>query len=229
MKIAHVIKTSATIISMCVSMFANAEKHNVKEYGIAIIPDDTCYAIAGKLNQDISGYANTMPNLQNTWHITLFQGAFITEDLQYIQKEIDKLKDYKIDVILYGMVSKSNRWIDLNIKNEPKLVKLHEKTVQLLSKYTKRKLDRVNDIYHDLEPDMQRQSDQFGVYGILGYYRPHLTLFYSENADSKIYDIYEKYYKNYNDKIRCEIKNIVIGELGYAGNITKVIYTKDLK
>jgi len=47
-----------------------AVEHNIKEYGIVILPEEKCTKVAEKLNQDITKILSHFKNAKNHWHVT---------------------------------------------------------------------------------------------------------------------------------------------------------------
>lgn len=198
-----------------------------KEYGIALLPEARCDEQANFLNRVIASNIKGAPNPVNNWHITLYQGAYDYEDITEIIKNLKKLEFYPIDLKFTNIEPTSNRWVDYIIEKDPSLQELHEKIVDIASKYHKAPLVRADEAYSSLPADKRSQIDKYGSSGILEHYKPHMTIYYKYPADPNIVEIV-KTIQPLVKQLQCKAQQIAIGELGYNGNMIRVVYTKSL-
>lgn len=205
-----------------------AEDNDIKEYGIVILPDHKCRKIAENLNQDIAKILSDFKNVKNYWHITLYHGAYETKDLKEIYNKLKALPLKPFNLTFTKIYSTANRWVDLGTEKTEYLQELHKSIVQLASPYHKRPLKRAADIYNDLSVDKRKQIHSYGVSGVLELYNPHMTLFYQYPPNVKLQEAAKKIANKVTNNIVCKASKIVLGELGYNGNIEKIIYNIDI-
>ena len=205
-----------------------AVEHNIKEYGIVILPEEKCTKVAEKLNQDITKILSHFKNAKNHWHVTLYHGAYDTKDIKEIYNKIKAIELKPFTLSFSKISSTSNRWIDLGTEKTEYLQELHKAIVQLASPYHKRPLDRSRDIYKDMTSIQQKQVDNYGVSGLLELYNPHMTLFYQYPPSSELQHAAKEIAVNFKENMVCKASKIVVGELGYNGNIQKIIYSIDI-
>jgi len=193
-----------------------------KEYGIALKLNATCSAEAISLNKICAEAWPNLENPSNTWHITLYHGAYKDSDLWDICSKINALNTQHITLNFSTIYNTANRWVDWKIDKTEELALLHHKVVDIASPYHQLPLERSKDVYDSLSTPQKAQVDKYGVSGILDLYNPHTTLFYQYPPDTILNDITEilpaeiimSYYP----------ESLILGELGYNGNITSVLY-----
>lgn len=123
----------------------------------------------------------------------------------------------------------SDRWVDWGIEKTEVLKNLHRSIVEIASKYHKRPLDRARDVYNEVDQERKNQIDEYGVPGVMNLYNPHMTLFYiypAKAAIQKIPNVIKD--KKYENAV-FKASKIVIGELGYNGNILRIVDSIYLK
>lgn len=202
---------------------------DVAEYGIAIIPEESCVKKAQLLNKEIAKNLPKLENPHNQWHVTLFQGAFTVEDIKIIKSKISKLNIKQFEIEFEDLADTDDRWIDWEIDGTRYLQKLHEKIVAIASPYYRRPLNRASTLYDLLDEKDRSQIDQYGTRGVMDQYRPHLSVFYVCPPNPVIRKIPEIIEDDKYEDIECKAKKIVIGKLAYDGHMTKVVETINLK
>jgi 2'-5' RNA ligase len=220
-------KLMVAIVGVMVMISASARAHldddrEIQEYGIVLIPEAKCLEQAKRINAEIVAKLPNFTHVHNQWHITLYHSAYLKKDIPEIKKKLANLHASPLTLEFSSFSEFANKWIFWNIHKNHELQKLHERVVDLASPYHQRILNRVQDTYNSLEKGKRQQADQYGVDGILEFYNPHMTVFYQDPPDHKI----ESALKNIQsipEKTVCMASEIVIGELGYNGNILKVI------
>lgn len=201
-----------------------AIESNIKEYGIVILPEEKCKKEAERLNINIAKILSHLENIENYWHVTLYHGAYETNDLHEIYSKLKELPLKPFTLNFTKIYSTSDRWIDLRTEKTEYLQNLHGSVVSLASPYHKRPLARSKDIYKDMTSDQRQQVDNHGVSGILTMYNPHMTLFYLYPPRPELQEAVVKIENSFKKNIVCKASKIVLGELGYNGNIEKIIY-----
>lgn len=205
------------------SLVLGSERGVVKEYGIAITLEKKCGELAQKLNQGISQLLPQFKNLPNIWHITLYQGAFKEADLLKIESAILDLNIKKFDVKLTKFYTTADRWVDWGVKKTDILDVLHKKVVNIIGPYHLRPLNRVQDILDGIEKKIKKQIDMYGTFGLMDCYKPHMTLFYLYPPNKEIRKIPQIIEDERYEGVSCKSDQLIIGELGYNGNIIRVV------
>ena len=160
--------------------------------------------------------------------LLIYHGAYDTKDIKEIYNKIKAIELQPFTLNFSKISSTSNRWIDLGTEKTEYLQELHKAIVQLASPYHKRPLDRSRDIYKDMTSIQQKQVDNYGVSGLLELYNPHMTLFYQYPPSSELQHAAKEIGVNFKENMVCKASKIVVGELGYNGNIQKIIYSIDI-
>jgi len=207
---------------------ALAAENSIKEYGIVILPEEKCTKAAENLNADITKLLPHLRNVQNYWHVTLYHGAYEIKDLSQIYSKIKELPLKPFTLTFTKISSTSDRWIDLGTEKTEYLQNLHVSVVHLASPYHKRPLARSADGYKDMTSDRRQQIDAYGVSGVLELYNPHMTLFYQYPPNSELQEVAKKIETHFKKNMICKASKIVLGELGYNGNIEKIVYNVDI-
>ena len=101
--------------------------------------------------------------------------------------------------------------------------RLHETVVKIASPYHMRILDRVQDIYSTLSAVRKNHADKYGASSVMELYNPHMTLFYLYPPAIAIQKIPLLLENTHYENLICKMDKIIIGKLGYNGNITEVI------
>jgi len=205
------------------SLVLGSERGVVKEYGIAIILEKKCCKLAQKLNQDISKLLPQFKNLPNIWHITLYQGAFKESDLLKIESAILDLNIKKFDIKFTKFYTTADRWVDWGVEKTDILDVLHRRVVNIISPYHLRPLNRVQDILDGIEEKMKKQIDMYGTFGLMNFYKPHMTLFYLYPPSKSIRKIPQIIEDGRYEGINYKSDKLIIGELDYNGNIIRVV------
>lgn len=216
------------IITLFTSIFAvqvSAKEINIKEYGIVILPEDRCVKKAEISNISIKKLFNNLKTVKNYWHVTLYHGAYEINDLSKIYNKLKELQLRPFTLNFSKIYSTADRWIDLGVEKTIHLQNLHTSAVLLASPYHKRPLARSTDVYKDMTIDQREQVDSYGVSGILSSYNPHMTLYYQYPPNSELQQAALEMESNAKINMVCKASRIVLGELGYNGNVEKIIYS----
>ena len=190
----------------------------ISEYGIVLIPSKECTNKAIELNEIIAHRLAGLENPHNNWHVTLYHGAFEQKDLSAIYNKLRSLNVKNVLLKFSKIYPTSDRWIDWGVQKNSELQALHEAVVRIASPYHKRPLKRSADIYDSLDSEKKHQVDEYGVSGILQYYNPHMTLFYQYPPSPTLQNI------KLDQVLRVCHAHIAVGELGYNGNIVKILH-----
>jgi 2'-5' RNA ligase len=212
------------LLSISITQVLAIESSNIKEYGIVVLLEEKCTKEAEKLNINISQVLSHLQNVKNYWHVTLYHGAYEINSLDEIYNKLQELQLRPFTLNLTKIYSTADRWIDLGIEKTEYLQNLHTSVVLLASPYHKRPLVRSTDIYKDMTSSQREQVDNYGVSGILTMYNPHMTLFYQYPPSFELQQTAIKIGNNFTN-IVCKASKIALGELGYNGNIEKIIYS----
>ncbi len=204
-------------------------KITCKEYGIALLLPDNYVTEAQRLSDQISRKL-FQRNLDNHFHITLYQGCFAEDQIREIFK---KLSDQKFAAPGIKMSSdiefQDKKYINWNVLENEKLKDLHSKVVITAAPYHQGILKRLADNNQKFDSKTQKQIDQYGVNGVLENYKPHVTLFYLPATNLEAKDlINENFIKDLtptstSTSNETAANNLVIGEIGYDGNLVNII------
>lgn len=206
--------------------YALGSQDKLKEYGIVVLPEDKCTQRAAEFNKYIAENLSNFENAKNHWHVTLYHGAYEEKDLDAIYKKLQALPLKPFIISFTNIYPTADRWIDWGMEKNPYLHQLHEAVINLAGTYHKRPLHRVKDVYGDLSKDKRKQVDEYGVNGLFTMYNPHMTLFYKYPPDISLQEAAKKAAGKFpNTNMQCAADKIALGELGYNGNIIKVLYT----
>jgi len=199
-----------------------------KEYGIALLLPEEYVGEAQRLSDQIS---RKLPkeNLPNHFHITLYQGNFSESGLREIFK---KLSDQNFISPRISMDSKikyeDKKYINWNVKENKELEELHSKILKIASPYHQGILKRMIDNYQKFDSETQKQIDKYGVNAVADNYKPHVTLFYLPSENPEVPDLIENIIPVENVE-KAVADSLVIGEIGYDGNLINIIDKIHLK
>ena len=213
----------------------------MKEYGIVLLPTPEVGVEAERLNKEITKTFPNMPNQPNNFHITLLQGRFKESNLASL---IEAVKATLTDNFIRPLEIELEPALSLHgaqnifcdVKKNSDLLNLHGLILHNISMLRDASLQRYQDTYLTLAPHHQKQIDQFGVRGVLEHYHPHFTLFYGEKPvkeqieaqTQKIQQVAQSLVPN-KDLLKFTATTVAIGELGYQGNLIKIIERIELK
>jgi 2'-5' RNA ligase len=195
----------------------------IQEYGIVLIPETNCINIAQTLNQKIAGHLPHFANIINKWHITLYHGAYNKKDIPRIKAAISAFKPCSFLLQMTDFYSTNNQWVSWGVNKTDTIQKLHEYIVYAISSYRQRPINRELNEYNTLSAHDKKQIDQYGISKVLEHYNPHLTLFYAPYADLTVPSVLPLIKNERYQNITCKVAKIIIGVLGYNGNITKIV------
>lgn len=204
---------------------------SIREYAIAVLLPPEAAKKAAEMNKQIAAQLPTFANPHNNWHVTLYHLACNKEAISEIVSKLRELKVEPFKLSFTGLYATADRWVDWGMTNTEPLGALHKTVVEIASKHHKRPLKRASDIYNTLPAEKRAQVDAYGVSGVLEFYNPHTTLFYYEfeknglKGDMALQAVSKKLTEmNGMAEVTCDASVIVVGELGYNGNITKILY-----
>lgn len=219
-----------TVIYCLTCSRALAQK-DYKEYGIALVLPKTYSIEAQKMNQKIAEQVPTK-NLPNVFHVTLFQGNFTKNKMTQLLQDLRSQHFTTVTIAPeHKIKSEKQRYINWSVKKSEQLQSLHERIVKIASPYHLGALSRFVDSYNDLSEKQRQQVEIHGMAGVLDEYEPHVTLFYFPQENSEIKKIVKKILppKFTPEFQELESRSIVIGGLGYNGNIEKIFYEIELE
>lgn len=219
----------ASFAILTYSALASAGANNVKEYGIVILPETKCATKAAEINSEIAQKLSQLANPYNNWHVTLYHGAFEPHALSKITHALVDLKIQPFNLHFTNIYAKSYRWIDLGMKKSEVLHKLHKKIVSIASKHHVKVLDRARDVYNATSNEKRHQIDEYGVSGVMSLYKPHMSLFYTYPPYPGLTEVAKEIAKMHEGIMVCKASFIAIGELGYNGNIIKILDTINIE
>jgi 2'-5' RNA ligase len=222
-------KLNLVFLLLIIAPQAIAYKHlGYKEYGIAVLPDSACIEKASLLNKELAKELNMFPNPINQWHITLYQGVYDYDDILQIIHHLKKLALPPLNLTFTNIYTTSDRWVDYGVEKTPQLQKLHESVVHFAAKYHRHPLSRIKDIYKTLDRERKKQVDKYGITGVLQDYKPHMSLFYKYPASPTLQQAANEISHHASSNFVCAAEQIAIGEIVYNGNMTRIVYTKNI-
>lgn len=215
--------------------YVNAQ--NIQEYGIALKVDEKCMQQIVDLQKVIK---NNMPDIiqpANTPHITLYQAAFFTNDLDSIKKHINSISLTQLPI---EFQFPDERLLALNVIKTSDLENMHRQIVKFFSPYHRQAIERMKASFENFSSEKQQQIIKYGTTNILEFYNPRLTLWYGyKQADERIDKVHTEiwskiidnisYNPNERQYLSCYATNILIGVLGPQGNMGKIIESFNLK
>jgi len=205
------------------------EEDQIKEYGIVIFPSAEVAVKAAKMNTELQKLSGS-EDPTNFWHVSLYHLACSRSDLNHIIGQLKALPLELFDLKFKDVYCTADRWIDWGMENTEPLHELHRKIVKIARPYKKWPLQRASDIYETLLPDKQAQVNTYGVSGVLELYTPHMTLFYRYPADTTLQEAAKQFaIENSEVEMSGNASSIGLVELGYNGNITKIIKCINLR
>ncbi len=199
-----------------------------REYGVALLMPQEYLQEAQRINNEIVAQIRK-ENLPNVFHITLFQGCFFRSDIDELYQ---KVKSWRLKAIKIALVKEikglEKKYINWPVYNNNALNDLHILMLNNFGPQHHGALARYIDSYRELNAKQRRQVDFYGVAGVLDEYAPHVTLFYFANKNSEIDDIIKNIAPpRFGDEVMAG--TVAIGELGYNGNMEKVLYSVELE
>lgn len=213
---------TGVLIMLSSSVAISAE---IKEYAIALQVQDSCTQQAEHLNKQIAAQLPWLKNTPNKWHVTLYHAAFNTKDIDAIYAKLKKVKLQPMTLNFTKIYPTADRWISWDIQPDQQLQELHTNVVSLATVYHKRPIQRAVDAYAESSPADRRQIDQYGINGLFEQYHPHMTLYYQYPPDHYIEKVAAMIAAP--TETKCKIARMVIGELGYNGNILNIVKAID--
>ena len=220
-------------ILICCSIYSKALAQEVyKEYGIALILPPEYSIEAQKMNKEIAAQVPTATNMPNVFHVTLFQGCFAETKIGKLYLELKNQNFKKIKIRLAPEIKTAeDHYINWSVHKSKELQNLHKAAVKIANPYHQGILARYLDSINELNKKQRSQVVIYGMSGLLDEYNPHVTLFYFAKKSSEIKNIAKKISppKLTKGSPAPEAYSIAIAELGYNGNIEKVLYSIELK
>lgn len=202
---------------------------DVAEYSIALIPETSCIKKAQSLHKEIAKNLPRIKSLANISHVTLFQGAFTREDLSKIKNKLVKLDAKRFEIEFDGLKNTNDKWIDWVADKSKALRELHEQVVEIASPYYRRPINRFGSSYDILNAEEQKQVDEYGAKGVLDLYKPHMSLYYVHPENAALQKVPGAISDEKYEDVKCKVRKIVVGKIGYDGNMTRVAHTILLK
>jgi len=220
------------ILGFCATITPAWADNNYKEYGIALALPQRHVEAAQKMHEEIYARLSLTQNLPNVFHITLFQGRFLQGQVNELFLELKKQHFKKVKIKLKQKIEvEQDRYITWPVKKNNDLEKLHKNVVTLLNSYHHGIMSRYIDSYNSLNKKQQQQIEKYGMAGVLGEYNPHVTLFFftKKNSNAEIIGRQISIAKINQGFQGVDASQLVIGELGYNGNIENILYKIELE
>lgn len=214
------------------------------EYAIAILPSSEGVQKITDIHKKLAEQLipQGLEEKPNKCHVTLYHGAYKAQDLPAISAKLGDIA-YNIksltlnfkDIVVVG----PNRWIDINIKRSDEnpeveqaykaICNLHRKVVDTFNEYHQRPLERAIVALEALKDQIAagnenalkiaKQIQTYGVSGLYELYNPHTTMWYQWPTNPALEKAVESVKPEVNDSFSCDGWALVIGKLGFNGNI----------
>ncbi|WP_342169916.1 hypothetical protein [Rickettsia endosymbiont of Seladonia tumulorum] len=214
------------------------------EYAIAILPSSEVAQKFTDINTKLAKQLGPqgLEHKHNKCHVTLYHGVYNFLDLPKISAKLADIAyntknitlNFKNEIVVTG----PDRWIDINIKrfDENDKVKkdyeaicdLHNKVVDTFNEYHKHPLERASNTLETLKPKIEaqdenalkiaKQIEKYGVSGFKELYNPHTTIWYQWPTNLALNDAANSVKGEASD-FSCDASALVLGELGFNGNI----------
>lgn len=211
------------------------------EVGIIIIPDDLTQKEARKLHlssleslvkSKIFDQENYEKSFPNNFHITLFQLRIVEDNLSLLSRVVEKLLadfstlSFRMDNDLQD-TQHHIFWASHEAENLPSLNKLHHQVVYAAKDLRDLSIpfSRANPTEKIFSEKQCEDIKEFGIFwGLPHNFNPHITIIYNSGQDRDGISIKECI-QHIKPKSLHEFhgKAIVIGELGPAGNVIKIL------
>ena len=201
-----------------------------KDLAIFILPDTAVGKEAKRLNAEIASKMNGMENVKNHYHITLFQGRFLEDQLPALFKAVDALayRQFPIEMepSLTSVADRNVRW---NVKKTGDIQKLHEAVLKATDPYRHGTTRYYESSYLELDSDARQQADIYGSAGNLDQYTPHITLYYGQLRYTKIGEVASLLKPDLNFSTKSfTARTIAIGEVGEHGNLLNILHQSNM-
>ncbi|MBS0235940.1 MAG: hypothetical protein JSS50_01225 [Proteobacteria bacterium] len=199
---------------------SNPKKSPYRQYGVALLVDETCTNKARELNKIV---AKRLPDLKNVRHypsVPLLTIGLSSVELGNFTKELHRMKLKQFTVSLDKIYSDNNQKISWEVVKSAPLEELH-KTLSELVRSTNLLMNRGKIKSNASQiADSKEAIKQEQVMLVTNFAMP---LFLKEPADQRLQTISAD--MSYGNKgYQCAIEFLAIGEIGKAGNLSKVIY-----
>jgi len=205
-------------------------KDGYKEYGIALILPKEYFTEAQRMNKEIAVQMPDVVNLPNVFHVTLYQGRFLDNQIKELYQELKNQNFSKIKIQLDSTIKTvEDCYINWPVKKNQELENLHKKIVEIATPYHHGILFRYSDRYNKLSKKQQKQATLYGMPELLENYNPHITLFYLSEENSEIKNIAKKISPTKLSQNSQESASIAIGEIGYNGNMVRILHRIELQ
>lgn len=216
-----------SILIFCIIQNNALADDDYKEYVIALVLPKEYAAQAQVMNQEVVTQVPLIATLPNIFHITLYQGRFSKNEIEGIYQKLAYQNFPRIRINLEPKIKiTESRFINWQVKKSAELQEIHNVVVSIASLYHHGILSRYLDSYNGLSGKQQQQVDKYGMYGLLDEYDPHVTIFYFPQKNPQIQNIARKVNppKSNEEFHGVPAGSIVIGEIGYSGNIEQGLY-----
>lgn len=217
-KIFYYLTLMMTNVLLCAET-EEENKESTKEYGIVIFPSAEVALEAARMNTSLAKRLPEINNLRNFWHVNLYHFSCTKSNLDLAIRELRTLSVEPFNLKFHRIYSVENRWINWAVENSTDLESLHRRAVDIANPHRTGRLKRADDIYEELDNEMQQQVDTYGVSSVLEFYDPHLTLFYAYPPNHSLSEAFEET----TIEKSCEANGLGLVELGYNGNLTEIV------
>lgn len=199
-----------------------------KEVAIVILPEKACSDIASDVNKRANFLTKTENQINDIWHIPLYETVLDTDNIESIQSELNLIKIPAFSFMIQNLTSESDKKIIYSIIPERKIQSLHELVVHITMKKSAGILERVKDEFPKLTIEQKEQSNRYGSYGLLKQFSPKLVVFYSQNEDPALASAAATLAKTTPQNILCKVDSLSIVELGYNGQALQILSSRTI-
>jgi 2'-5' RNA ligase len=174
--------------------FAN---NDIKQYKIAIIPEQKCIDKAEKISKKIATYLDdNNSSIENSFYVSLYTGSYHEQDVITLLKQLYSLELKKFYLKFTTIYSENDSSIKWKANPNAKLIELQKSTTILADQLNQKKI----------EID----------------YIPYMSLFHVKNSNLKLQKIVENFIA---EKMNCQIKELIVGQEGEFGQLINQIYS----
>jgi len=201
------------------------------EVGIIILPSTKVAQETQKLTAEISKelkerISHQPLSYKNIPHISLYQGKIERKNLSAVQKRLKQIAadTQPFSIQLQHTLSNAGDSIYWNANLDKNLEQLHNRVVDEFSLFTKGlRMRQVEDMPENaLNVSQKNKLEKYGIFWIKESFTPHLTIFYNAKAYPALYSIVRQVRPD-TSATGFEIKNLAVAELGYEGNVEKIL------
>jgi hypothetical protein len=201
---------------------------NTIDITVILIPEKPCIEIANEMNKQIVSILKVEDNPRGIWGIPIYEAEIDSSNLNDLDRELKLVKIPNFSVMLSKVQNISNDLVSYNILKNPKVRSIHELITHILIQYKTGPIKKIKDSYRKLSDEKRILIDKYGTYNVLENYKQHLPFFFSIDTNPALEDATNELLESAPTDILCKINEIAIAELGYHGNIEKILKSRPL-